>query len=65
MPESSPLVLRRSGDGWVLVHSRLAKAAKGLDLSTRGTPEELAERDREELAFWAPYRQRANALLDR
>jgi hypothetical protein len=66
MPDSSPseLPLYRRGNGWVLVNARLAEAAKHLDLSTRGTPEELAERDREEVAFWAPFRRRANALLD-
>lgn len=68
MPDSSPQApqapgLYRRGDGWVLINARLAEAAKRLDLSTRGTPEELAARDREELAFWAPYRRRANALL--
>lgn len=62
-PDSSPR-LKRHGDGWVIVSPRLAKAAKGLDLSTRGTRQELDERDREELLEWAPYRRRANALLD-
>jgi len=62
-PDSSPRFLRR-GDGWVLIHARLAAAAKRLDLSTRGTREEIAARDRDEMAFWAPFRRRANAHLD-
>jgi uncharacterized phage-associated protein len=43
---------------------RLLAAAERLDTSVRGTTEDLAEEDRQQLAAMAPYRERVTPYLD-
>jgi hypothetical protein len=51
------------GDVKIRLSARLARAVRNHDFSVRGTREERAEHDRRELAWWRPFRQRANALF--